>query len=58
MFAIDPQSEGLEAYWKLNEAEGNTFKDATDHGNDATSVGETEWIHNVRSDESKIEADF
>ncbi|MDD4193046.1 MAG: hypothetical protein PHI28_17055, partial [Mangrovibacterium sp.] len=31
---VDPQSNGLVAYWKLNEGEGNIFKDATGNGFD------------------------
>ncbi len=31
---VDPQSEGLIAYWKMNEGEGHIFKDATGHGYD------------------------
>lgn len=29
---VDPQSEGLVAYWKLNEGSGYIFRDATGHG--------------------------
>ena len=53
MFAINPKTEGLEAYWKLNEGEGNKFVDATGHGNNAVSLGTTNWVHGVRSDEQK-----
>ncbi len=31
---VDPESEGLVAYWKMNEGEGHIFKDATGHGFD------------------------
>lgn len=31
---VDPQSEGLVAYWKLDQAEGTTIFDATGHGYD------------------------
>jgi hypothetical protein len=31
---VDPKSEGLLAYWKMNEGEGHIFKDATGHGYD------------------------
>ena len=31
---VDSQSEGLVAYWKMNEGEGHIFKDATGHGYD------------------------
>lgn len=33
MNSVSPNSEGLEAYWKLDEGEGNIFYDATGHGN-------------------------
>lgn len=29
---VDPQSEGLVAYWKFNEGQGYIFNDATGHG--------------------------
>ena len=32
--AVDPQSEGLRAYWKFDEGEGHIFHDATGHGFD------------------------
>ena len=31
---VDPQSDGLVAYWKMNEGEGHIFTDATGHGYD------------------------
>lgn len=31
---VDAQSEGLVAYWKMNEGEGHIFKDATGNGYD------------------------
>lgn len=31
---VDPKSEGLLAYWKMNEGAGHIFKDATGHGYD------------------------
>ncbi len=31
---VDAQSEGLLAYWKMNEGQGSVFKDATGHGYD------------------------
>lgn len=31
---VDPKSEGLVAYWKMNEGEGYKFFDATGHGYD------------------------
>lgn len=35
-YQVDPESEGLLCYWKLDEGEGNTFKDYTGNGNDLT----------------------
>ena len=32
--AVDPTSEGLVAYWKMNEGEGHIFKDVTGNGYD------------------------
>lgn len=32
--AVDPHSEGLMAYWKMNEGEGYIFHDSTDNGYD------------------------
>lgn len=32
--AVDPTSEGLMAYWKMNEGEGHIFHDATGNGYD------------------------
>lgn len=51
MFAINPGTDGLEAYWKLNEGSGTEFKDATGHGNDAAAPnGVVDWVHGIRSD--------
>lgn len=51
MFEINPQSEGLEGYWKLNEGEGITYNDATNHGyTGKVEGGSITWVHGVRSD--------
>lgn len=53
MFAVDPQTEGLQAYWKMNEGTGASdiiIKDATGHGNDGKISGPITWLDNVRSD--------
>ena len=50
MFNIDPQTDGLEAYWRLNEGAGNEFEDYTGHGNICKSTGTTKWIHGVKAD--------
>lgn len=50
MYECDPSSDGLEAYWKMNEGSGDTFKDATGHGNEGKATTVPTWIHNVRID--------
>ena len=56
-FSIDPATTGLVAYWKLNEGEGTTFKDATGHGHDLELYhganqrnAASQWV-DIRSDE-------
>ena len=55
-FSIDPATAGLVAYWKLNEGEGTTFKDATGHGHDlelylsSKRTIPSQWV-DIRSDE-------
>lgn len=44
-YEVDPQSEGLLAYWRFDEGGGATIKDHTGHGNDIKAVGGTPtWI--------------
>lgn len=50
MYSIDPTTEGLEAYWKMDEGSGNDFKDYTGHGNNGNSLGTTVWSPNERLD--------
>ena len=50
MYVCDPASDGLEAYWKMNEGSGDTFKDATGHGNNGKAATLPAWIPNVRID--------
>ena len=50
MYSCDPTSPGLEAYWKLNEGEGQEFKDATGHGKPATVPTAITWTKDVRID--------
>ena len=50
MYACDPKSTDLEAYWKLNEGQGDTFNDATGHGNTGKCVAVPTWEQNVRID--------
>ena len=50
MYACDAKSTDLEAYWKLNEGQGDTFKDATGHNNTGKCVAVPTWEQNVRID--------
>lgn len=50
MYVISPDSKGLFAYFKFNEGSGNSFNDATGHGNTCTAQGTTQWVQNVRID--------
>jgi len=42
---VDPESEGLVAYWKLNDGEGAIFKDATGNGYDI------DWARSWQNDQ-------
>lgn len=52
MYVANPQTEGLEGYWKMNEGRGIIFNDATGHGNTGAVQNESmEWKNGVRSDD-------
>lgn len=42
-YSVDPVSEGLVAYWKFDEGEGNTVKDHTGNGNNAVANSTLKW---------------
>lgn len=42
-YRVEPSSNGLVAYWKFDEGEGNSIKDYTSNGNDATSSTALKW---------------
>ncbi|MDR1091489.1 MAG: DUF1735 and LamG domain-containing protein [Prevotella sp.] len=42
-YEVDPESEGLVAYWKCDEGGNNTVKDHTANGNDLTSKNDLKW---------------
>lgn len=53
MTQVSPKSSGLEAYWKMNEGEGNEFKDVTGNGHVLTTKKTPVWINGILStDES------
>ena len=45
---VDPSSEGLLAYWRLNgeDVSGNTVKDLTGHGYDLKASSTPKWVTN------------
>lgn len=44
-YTVDPDSEGLIAYWKFNEGSGKTIKDYSVNGNDLTADSDLTWIN-------------
>lgn len=52
MYACDPTTPGLITYYKMNEGEGYSFRDASGNGNNAETNGQAvpEWIQDVRFD--------
>lgn len=42
-YSVDPMSEGLIAYWKMDDGGGTILKDSSPNGNDLTLDNETKW---------------
>jgi hypothetical protein len=42
-YFVDPASEGLIAYWKMDDGGGTTLKDYSPNGNDLTLDNATKW---------------
>lgn len=49
-YTVDPDSEGLVAYWKLNEGTGTTLKDYTANGNNLDSKEYNGYVWQVAAD--------
>lgn len=43
MYYVDPESEGLVAYWKFDEGNGNTITDHTENGSTITANSALKW---------------
>lgn len=43
-YSVDPDAEGLVAYWKFDEGAGRTVKDHSAYGNDLTAFKDIEWV--------------
>jgi len=44
IYKVDPESEGLAAYWKFNEGAGAEVKDRTNNANHLTAQKPIEWV--------------
>lgn len=59
MQSVDPSSQGLQGYWKMNEGIGNTFKDCSGNSKEGVVVKngvvdtKSEWVE-YRSDHEDI----
>jgi hypothetical protein len=42
-YTVDPNSEGLAAYWKMDDGAGTIIKDYSPNGNDLTLEKATTW---------------
>ena len=42
-YTVDPYSEGLAAYWKMDDGAGTVLKDSSPNGNDLTLDNPTTW---------------
>ena len=51
MCTVDPESDGLVAYWRFNEGEGKQIKDWTGHGWDIEANRDLTWIEGVKCPE-------
>lgn len=52
MTRVDPKTEGLVAYWRFDEGQGDTFKDATGKNPDVVTRdnGHATWVPDVKLD--------
>lgn len=52
-FSVNPANPNLIGYWPMDEGEGNTFRDITGNGHDATAGAAVvqRWEHNIRFDQ-------
>lgn len=48
--AVSPNAEGLVAYYKMNEGQGDTYKDCTGNGRDIVCLYAPQWIEGQRFD--------
>lgn len=49
MTSVSPKSQGLEAYWRFNEGQGNSFEDLTGNGHTCTTYNTPVWVSGIKS---------
>ena len=47
---VATNANGLKGYWKMDEGEGNVYKDCTGNGFDLTAQENPTWVPNIRFD--------
>lgn len=52
-YATDPHADGLFAYFKFNEGQGNEFADFTGHGNKGWCTSPVRWVPDVQLNANK-----
>lgn len=53
MYTVDPTTEGLEIYWKLNDGTGNVLKDSSPNGRDGKMYEAPIWKSGIRFPEGQ-----
>lgn len=52
-YATDPHADGLFAYFKFNEGQGDQFADFTEHGNKCWCTSPVRWVPDVQLNANK-----
>lgn len=55
MTTTSAKSEGLVAYWRMNEGTGNTFEDCTGNGHTLKTEKTPVWVENILSTDTETE---
>lgn len=53
MITVGSKSEGLEAYWRMNEGTGNTFEDYTGKGHTLRTTKMPTWVPGIKSTDTE-----
>ena len=55
MTTTSAKSQGLVAYWRMNEGEGNTFEDCTGNGHTLKTSKTPTWVSGIKSTDTETE---